>query len=322
MVLGIFKKALVRSKTRIVKHIAGEVDVNDVTMFLEAEPRRILQAVIEKKVPAIMSYLSRGKWYVAKILLTDLGANMLIVQVPPRKEPRPINIQAEQPVGISLKYGYGKFIFETTVLGFGPSPNMGHEPYSASQNQDPTTSGGRIVLAVPERIELVQRRSYFRVDVPSSLKVNVSLWHRCYSDTATCAETSNPRENACGKSTATPERYWQGRLTDISAGGAQIVVDNEQKPDFRKNQFVGLRFTPMPYETPLILNAQIRNILPTADGKSICIGLQLVGLEASTEGRSLLHRLCNVVEQYYRMNQPGVKQHDMQPHRLVGGQVD
>jgi len=71
----------------------------------------------------------------------------------------------------------------------------------------------------------------------------------------------------------------------------------------------------MPYETPLMLNAQIRNILPTADEKSTCLGLQIVGLEASREGRGVLRQLCNVVERYYQINQSSAKQQDMQPIR-------
>jgi hypothetical protein len=225
---------------------------------------------------------------VAKVLLTNLGANRLNTHVLPTKNPRPLNIQINQPVGISLKYGHGKFIFETTVLALEPSPEQ--------------TSGGTVVLRVPERIEIVQRRNYFRVDVPQSLKVNVLLWHRSSADT----EQQVP-----------PEHYWQGKLTDISAGGAQIVVDTAQNPDFKKGQFVGLRFTPMPYEMPLMFDAQIRNLLPTADDKSICLGLQIVGLEASPEGRQTLQRLCNTVEQYYQINQSNVKQQDFQTTKLI-----
>lgn len=322
-------------------------------MLRGAEPREILQAVIEKRIPAIMSYLSKGKWHVAKVLLTNLGANRLSVEVGPQSrhkgfgkvscntsqdgnrnvgtgakvrtpileegppKPHPVNIQVNQPVGISLKYGYGKFVFDTTVVGLEPSP-------------DPTT-GGTIVLAVPDRVEVVQRRSYFRVDVPKSLKVNVLLWHR-RRNRGTKNEMRDTKDEI--------RNYWQGRLVDISAGGAQIVVDGRvsqrpvsglgsvaqrpegsefakncemEAPDFKKGQFIGLRFTPMPYETPLMFDAQIRNILPTADGKSICLGLQIVGLEASAEGRQVLQRLCNVVERYYQINQSSAKQQDMQP---------
>jgi hypothetical protein len=331
--------------------------MSEVVMLRGAEPREILQAAIEKRIPAIMSYLSKGKWHVAKVLLTNLGANRLSVEVGPQSrhmgferassstsqdgipdastgvgegdsdlqkgrkmepiKPHPVNIQVNQPVGISLKYGYGKFVFDTSVEGLEPSTD--------------STTGGTIVLAVPDKVEIVQRRSYFRVDVPRSLKVNVLLWHRRRNRGAKSEKRDTKDEI---------RNYWQGRLVDISAGGAQIVVDNgvpqhalsglgppvqrpedsqftkdreTEAPDFKKGQFIGLRFTPMPYETPLMFDAQIRNILPTADGKSNCLGLQIVGLEASVEGRQVLQRLCNVVERYYQINQSSAKQQDMQP---------
>jgi len=268
-------------------------NMSELEIPLGSGPREVLQTVIEKKAPAIMSYLSKRKWHVAKVLLTGLGANRLSIQLLPRENLHPLNIQINQPVGISLKYGYGKFIFETTVVALEPSPEA--------------TGGGTVVLNVPERIEIIQRRNYFRVDVPKSLKVNVLLWHRIASET----DQNFP-----------PEHYWQGRLADVSAGGAQIVVDNSQNPDFKKGQFVGLRFTPVPYELPLMFDAQIRNILLTADGKNTCIGLQIVGLEASPQGRQTLQRLCSVVEQYYHINQTTAKQQDFQTTKLIAGRSD
>jgi hypothetical protein len=136
--------------------------------------------------------------------------------------------------------------------------------------------------------------------------------------------------------------YCQGRLIDISAGGAQVIVpypypDEPESArtaerdsnasvtrcfrcgqvDFRKGQFVCMRFTPMPYEMPVMVSAQIRNILPTSDGKGASLGLQLVGLEASPEGREVLARLISIVEHYYRVNQSGARQQDMQPAQNV-----
>lgn len=281
------------------RHIARGAGMNEVVMLRGTEPRRILQTVIEKQVPAIMSYLSGRKWYVAKVVLTGLGANRLNTRISPRKKPHPINIRVNQPVGISLKYEYGKFIFETKVIDLEPSPDG--------------TSGGAMVLAVPDRIEIIQRRSYFRVAVPGSLKVNVLLWHRARNRTPyPVPRDPGPRATNERPATSNEQRdYWQGRFIDISAGGAQVAVDIDQGPDFKEGQFIGLRFTPLPYETPLMLNAQVRNILPTVNGKSICLGLQIVGLEASAEGRQVLARLVGVVERYYQINQSGAKQHDM-----------
>ncbi len=292
--------------------------MNKVMLLRGDEPEKILQTAIDKKVPAIMSYLSKGKWHVAKVLLNKLvGDRLSVDSATSKKKQHPLNIQANQPVGISFKYEYGKFVFDTTVVGFEPS----------SSPEADEGWGGTMILAVPNRIEVVQRRSYYRVDVPESLKVKVIMWHRSGK-----REAKKQIEDAAED----VHNYCQGRLVDISAGGAQVVVSYSDQAgcpesvrreskgnasrtfcagelDFRKGQFVGMRFTPMPYETPLVVSAQIRNILPTADGRSASLGLQIVGLEASPEGREVLARLIGIVEQYYQINQSGARQRDTQP---------
>jgi hypothetical protein len=276
--------------------------MNEMVALRGVDPREILQTAVNKKIPAIMSYLSKGKWHVAKVLLTELGADRFSIESTHiEKKPHPINVQMDQPVGISFKYEYGKFVFDTTVVDLGPS----------SDSTRPGR-GGTIILAVPDRVEVVQRRSYFRVNVPESLKVNVVLWHRSQTSASSVEPKDLPeRQTLTLSGTSHIHKYYQGRLADISAGGAQIIIDAEprpvgvspaQEPEFKKGQFVGLRFTPLPYEMPLMFNAQIRNILPTADNKSIYLGLQIVGLESSREGRQVLSRIVGVVEQYYRMN--------------------
>lgn len=278
--------------------------MNEAVMLHGAEPREILKTAIEEKVPAIMTYSSRGKWHVTKVLLTKLGASRLNAEIWPKEKPHPINIQINQTVGISLKYGYGKFVFDTTVAALELSaPPLCEDKYGSQK------SGGQIALSVPDRIEIIQRRSYFRVDVPGALKVNVLLWHRGLNRIPEPAVWERDKQQD-GSDNKTQD-YYKARLIDISAGGAQIALDTSQKPDFRKGQFIGLAFTPGPYEKPLILDAQIRNILPTADGNNLCIGVQMVGLEASPEGRQTLQQLCNVVEHYYQISQTGAKQQEM-----------
>ncbi len=290
----------------------------------------ILRTVISEKVPAIMSYLSKGKWHVAKVVLTNLkGKRLSIESIRAKKKQRPINIQVGQPVGISFKHEYGKYVFDTTVMGLELPPVQSAGDLTAEENRG---WGGSIVLDAPDRIEVIQRRSYFRVEVPQSLKVRVLLWHRSAKH-----ETNNQMHDRTEQSTGPGalHKCCQGRLLDISAGGAQVVVPNESlknyptadeqeaKPDesgnsdtgrsnFKKGQFLWVRFTPMPYERPLTFSAQIRNILPTANGQGISLGLQIVGLEASPEGHEVLTRLISVVGRYYQINQSGMKQPDKQ----------
>ena len=242
-------------------------------MLNRAEPRKILKAVIEQGVPAIMSYLSKGKWHVAKVLLSDIRANTFNAEIMPQTKTHPMNIQIGQPAGMSLKYGYGKFIFETTIVNLEPS-------------QDPTT-GGVIVLAVPDKIELIQKRNYFRVKVPKSQDVDVSIWH--------CSGANDNRLRSSAN-------CWNVRLVDISAGGVQIAINAKDKGNFKLGQFIRMRFVPGAFEQPLMFNAQIRTTLPTADENNICLGLQIVGLEASPQGRKILQRLVEVVERYYQLS--------------------
>ena len=116
----------------------------------------ILKTVIDEQVPAIMSYLSRGKWHVAKVLLTNLTGNRLSIEsIRAKKKQRPINIQIEQPVGISFKHEYGKFVFDTTVVSLEPSPDAD------------SGCGGTIVLSAPDKIEVVQGEAIFVLKFPN-----------------------------------------------------------------------------------------------------------------------------------------------------------
>jgi hypothetical protein len=265
--------------------------MSEIVMLQGPQSQTILLMVVRDQSPAIMSYLSKDKWHVAKVVMKDLKNGRLYVEnCHAFGKPHPINIQIDQPVGVNFKHAYGKFVFDTTVVSLEPSG-------------DPE-AGGTIVLAEPQRVGVIQRRSYFRVNVPRSLRVNVVLWHR------TGYRTQDDRTHA----------YSEGTLMDISAGGAQVIVPRRDaktcvsatggeggtgvgESEFRKGQFLGVRFTPMPYETPLMFNAQVRNVLPTADHASLCLGLQIVGLEASEEGRQVLSRLANVVERYHQISQ-------------------
>ncbi len=276
--------------------------MSEIVILQGEESRTVLMSVVEQQSPAIMSYLSKDKWHVAKVILKALQDDKLYIEgCHPTGKPHPINIQINQPVGLNFKHAYGKFVFDTVVVGLEPS-------------LDPD-AGGRIALTAPQRIGVVQRRAYFRVNVPDSLKVTVVIWHRSGS-----RQTKEPMHN-----------YYEGRLMDISAGGAQIVVPAknvkmEGAPgsgvfDFHKGQFIGMRFTPLPFETPLVFNAQIRNILPTADHSALCLGLQIVGLEASEEGRQILARIASVVERYYEINQASGKPQDGQMTLPAGQQA-
>lgn len=120
-------------------------------------------------------------------------------------------------------------------------------------------------------------RNYTRLQVSSPLEIEVLLWHSGRKDDY----------HKC-----LPGHHWYGRLVDISEGGAQVAIDVAEETPLGKGRLVGLEFIPKPGAEALTFDAQIREMLPTADGKNICLGLQFVGLEANPEGRQGLRELC------------------------------
>lgn len=253
--------------------------MNEVMILRDAETTKVLQTAIDKKIPAAMSYLCGGKWRLARIQLAELELDRLEVKVARQLKSNSIRLEVGQPVGIAFKYGYGydEFVFDTVVLGLEAASEL--------------TYGGTITLAVPEQIEQVPRNSFLRVKVPKSLKIAVQMRHHYYSDDSEKIK-SFPSSLS-----------WRGRLVDISVEGLQVMVDATRERDFKKGQSIGLRFTPMPCETPLMFNAEVRNVIPKPENGSICLGLEMVGLEASPEGRLVLSRIVGIAEQYYQMNQ-------------------
>ena len=138
---------------------------NDAMALRVTEPRKILKTAVENETVAVISYLSRDKWHSAKVLLREISDEALSVDICPGKKPHPINIQVGESVGLSLKHEYGKLLFSGTIVALNPSPQP--------------TGTGRITISVPEEnIELIQRRSYFRVQLPRSLKADVRICHR------------------------------------------------------------------------------------------------------------------------------------------------
>ncbi len=146
------------------------------------------------------------------------------------------------------------------------------------------SGAGTLVFGTPGGAEPYKRRNYVRLNICKVIKLSVLLWHRRKNED----NLEVPWENC-----------WQGRLVDISEGGAQIAVDVTRSPDFMKSHFIRLQFAPIPYGTALMFDAQIRKVMPAADNNSVCLGVQFVGLEANPEGRRSLRWLCNSEERYY-----------------------
>lgn len=211
-----------------------------------------------------LSTLYQGKWNVFDVSLSSIDNSGLIFRIlSPKNDDFPF--KQHQPVGICLQQEHHKYIFETSIFAPGPST---------------------LTLEWPEKIEKMQRRAYDRQPVPPGLNVKATFWHRGYIN----GTKQPPKEN-----------YWQGLLENLSAGGAMIRMDAQSADSFSMGQLIGLQFTPMSYQKPLLLEGHIRHLNTLSDG-NIVLGIEFLGLEASVDGHTLLHRLLDVIDAYEKLN--------------------
>jgi hypothetical protein len=243
--------------------------MNHSQVIVTEELREVLDIAIEQNISTVVSYLTKGKWHMATAnpcLYTDTTIHL---ELSPDQNTGPVDIQIDQPLGLSMQIGRDKHIFESIVLGLEPVVNEEKK--------------GKVVIRMPRSMEKMQRRAYNRVAVPNSLRVAALFWHRGYTDNS----TQVPMES-----------YWQGEVTDLSAGGIQIAVDIAMGGCFKDQQLIGLQFTPMPYEKPIVLEGKIQHVAAIDGTDSLQLGIEFVGLEASADGREKLRRIVQTIDQY------------------------
>lgn len=225
-----------------------------------------LLSSIQEQADVVLSFTKQGKWRVRHVRICQFNDESIIL-----KGANVEGLVKNQPVGMCVHSGHFKYLFETSV-----------------QSVNADEKCGQVLLQFPEKVEQLRRRTYDRQQVPSNLKVKCLFWHRGYLD-------DSQMEPA--------EQYWQGRLLNLSAGGAQIAVDLDLKGNFSEGQLVGVQFTPMSYQRPLLLEAHVKYLMDQHDHEQFLVGVEFLGLEAGTEGREVLHRLIRVVHDYEKMNQ-------------------
>lgn len=227
-----------------------------------------IDLISDSKQFASVSFLVRGNWRKIKVKLQAVTETNIQLNLIPDKEQCQVLIETDQPVGITVASENCNYLAETVVVGVDSNVN---------ENKP-----GLIVVKIPFTVEKMQRRAYVRVDVPGDMKIKVLFWHRGYSDDSAHIPVDN---------------YWEGEMLDLSAGGLQMIVDNELAQNFSKDQFVGMQFTPMPYQRPVIVDGIIRHII-CSDNGGIALGIKFIGLESSAQGREIIKRLSATIEEY------------------------
>jgi len=240
----------------------------NVEVLNQQEITDVLSVMRNGRTVCKMSYLAKGLWHVVKVRICEISRLTLQIELLSDLDGGDLAVDIDQPVGIVFYHDLMKYMFEASVIGFDSDVSDGHD--------------GRLIVNFPDFCERVHRRVYDRVAVPEYLRVDVLFWHRGYTD---------------GHGGAPVENYWQGALVDLSAGGLLMSVEDRFNLDYRDGQLIGLQFTPLPQEKPLLVEGQIRHIAGGTDGCAH-LGIEFVGLEARSEGSDKIGRIVETLRAY------------------------
>lgn len=180
----------------------------------------------------------------------------------------PVELAPGELLGVTFRHGHKKCMFSTALQRF------------ADHQAGGTLTRAAAWLNWPDHLQKLQRRVYYRVPPPKGRTVPVSVR---VGPSADQPETSTVEVS--------------GILEDISAGGMRIR--GESIDLLREGANVQVCFAPRHERDIFDLEAVCRHTSGDADGEPT-LGLQFIGLEASTKGQEVLIRLARVVTEFHR----------------------
>jgi len=183
-------------------------------------------------------------------------------------------------VGLSFKLKHHKHLATATVAGIADWPVGGGLTCRA------------IGVCLPNKMQRLQRRAYFRADVPANRVVRAAFWLG--------GREAEPQ----GTTLTLP--VWSGRVTNLSAGGFQIVCGLESVAPLECGETVGVRIAFGAGDGTVYADAQFRHVCREND--EAVMGFQFLGLAQTNEGKDALRIISRKVSEYQQAAQQHVGQ--------------
>lgn len=229
-----------------------------------------LAEAVRRRVPVSMTCRVGGLWYNFRSRVIRQTRDELWLESPPD----PAGTAEEKPemveglmLGLTFKLGHHKHIFNTPIEAVCPISTDGGESLIA------------VCVPVPSKMQRLQRRAYYRVDVPRNRSILATFWHG---------------GQACDKSAR-----WEGWVTNISAGGFQVRLPSRSAANLCIGDVVGVHIKVGQEFEPVPADAQFRQRI-SDDRGVVMLGFQFVGLNESERGRETLERIGQIVRSFRR----------------------
>lgn len=236
----------------------------DANLTAEAQSR-VLDWAVRRRESISLSMRRAAGWQVLRASFSKLDERngRLEVTLPATELDGGVEIAPGEELGVSFRRGHKKCVFSTTVV----------------EHRVSAGSDSVLLLAVPESMREFQRRAYQREVIPAGWRIPVKLL--IHGDNG----TDSP--------------FCTGQLKDISAGGLQMELMADEHPRMAIGAPVLIEIKLARNSPPLRLDAVYRHA-SAGPGRHVGLGLQFVGLEASSAGRETLAALARFIAELRR----------------------
>lgn len=239
-----------------------------------SEIDQVLQSALERQIPVTVTLLENGHWVNQYTRLVEIGPQRVLIEMPVAAAAgQQHEFSPADKIGLSFKLKHHKYIVSGTVAG--------------RQRHCGLDGVERGVLSVckPSRMHRLQRRLYIRAVVPDGIIARASLW------------LGGREAEPAGVTPQTP--VWSGRIMNLSLGGIQVTVSDSGVRLLETGDLLGVRMAFGAGQETVFGDLQLRHI--AADGDNTILGLQLLGLEQTSDGRKAIAVLGRRITEFQRL---------------------
>ncbi len=235
--------------------------------------RQSLDEALERGTPVNVTCCVDERWYSLRSGFLALTPDAVWLERPVCRDADSIEIGHGLDLGFTFKLRHHKHIFNLPVEA--------SSQYATAAGQDVEA----IRVALPRRMQRVQRRAYLRAEVPRNRSILATF------------RLGGPANGDPQPGDHTPT--WEGWVTNISAGGFQVRLARHGAPEMDLGDPVGVSIAVGQEFNPIQATAQFRQV-HTDDRGVIHHGFQFVGLNETVRGRKTLQRIGQIVCDFQR----------------------
>ncbi len=236
--------------------------------------KETIRDAANRHLPVTVTVRHDERWINLQSRLLDIDPQRIYIQIPTNAEGHPWELGPAEKVGVTVKLKHHKYVFVSTVAG--------PDAFELDDGQKLPVVG----LCWPSQMQRLQRRAYYRADVPEGCVIRASMWLG--------GMQSEPQQ-------MTPDHpVFVGRVTNLSAGGFQFRTADDPGDRLETGYLAGVRIGFGPGQPSVFADAEIRHV--AHDNGEIVVGLQFVGLEQTHDGRQILRIIGGKVTELQRMS--------------------